>query len=160
MTLRRSVKTSIARGRSRSADRTIPAEPTSHSCQHRGRDARATHFVHSLLKPWRCHNGVYVARHFPKVGRPLAAEVRHLSARLQSEQVFERSRRRNHGRAGGPAAGHGLCHRIGTHAAGRHLLRGGHRLSDLCTGRIEDSDWRAHRRLRRRGCRDHRGARH
>ena len=49
----------------------------------------------------RWHNGVYVARHFPKVGRTLVAEVRYLSPRIQSEQVFERHHRRNHGRPGG-----------------------------------------------------------
>ena len=41
-----------------------------------------------------------------------------------------------------------------------HLLRGGDGLSDLRTGRIEDSDWRAHRRVRSRGSGDRRRTRH
>ena len=80
-------------------------------------------------------------------------------ARLRPAQISSRSDRWSHGGAGRAAAGHGVCHRFGTDAAGGDLLRHRHRISDFGAGRIEDADWRADRRLRGRRGGDRRGAR-
>ena len=53
----------------------------------------------------------------------------------------------DHGWLGGAAAGDGVCHCVGTDAAGGDLLRDRYWVPDFGAGRVEDADWRADRAL-------------
>ncbi len=63
--------------------------------------------------------------------------------------VRARCRRRAHRGHRRAAAGHGLCHRLGRQARGRHLHRHHCRLPDQRAGRLQRADRRAGRRLHR-----------